>query len=55
MSGKVWFITGASRGFGRIWAEAASTAATKSLPRHARSKVSPISPFGMATRFCRSP
>ena len=23
MSGKVWFITGASRGFGRIWAEAA--------------------------------
>ncbi|HEX7923345.1 MAG TPA: SDR family NAD(P)-dependent oxidoreductase [Bradyrhizobium sp.] len=23
MSGKIWFITGASRGFGRIWAEAA--------------------------------
>ncbi|MGJ5070583.1 SDR family NAD(P)-dependent oxidoreductase [Bradyrhizobium oligotrophicum] len=23
MSGKVWFITGASRGFGRLWAEAA--------------------------------
>ena len=23
MSQKVWFITGASRGFGRIWAEAA--------------------------------
>jgi NAD(P)-dependent dehydrogenase (short-subunit alcohol dehydrogenase family) len=23
MSSKVWFITGASRGFGRIWAEAA--------------------------------
>jgi NAD(P)-dependent dehydrogenase (short-subunit alcohol dehydrogenase family) len=23
MSGKVWFVTGASRGFGRIWAEAA--------------------------------
>ena len=23
MSGKVWFITGASRGFGRVWAEAA--------------------------------
>jgi NAD(P)-dependent dehydrogenase (short-subunit alcohol dehydrogenase family) len=23
MTGKVWFITGASRGFGRIWAEAA--------------------------------
>ena len=23
MSDKVWFITGASRGFGRIWAEAA--------------------------------
>jgi NAD(P)-dependent dehydrogenase (short-subunit alcohol dehydrogenase family) len=23
MSKKVWFITGASRGFGRIWAEAA--------------------------------
>jgi NAD(P)-dependent dehydrogenase (short-subunit alcohol dehydrogenase family) len=23
MNGKVWFITGASRGFGRIWAEAA--------------------------------
>ncbi|MGX5689796.1 SDR family NAD(P)-dependent oxidoreductase [Arcticibacter tournemirensis] len=23
MKGKVWFITGASRGFGRIWAEAA--------------------------------
>jgi len=23
MPGKVWFITGASRGFGRIWAEAA--------------------------------
>jgi NAD(P)-dependent dehydrogenase (short-subunit alcohol dehydrogenase family) len=23
MDGKVWFITGASRGFGRIWAEAA--------------------------------
>ena len=23
MSGKTWFITGASRGFGRIWAEAA--------------------------------
>lgn len=23
MSAKVWFITGASRGFGRIWAEAA--------------------------------
>lgn len=25
MTGKVWFITGASRGFGRIWAEAALT------------------------------
>ena len=23
MHGKVWFITGASRGFGRIWAEGA--------------------------------
>jgi NAD(P)-dependent dehydrogenase (short-subunit alcohol dehydrogenase family) len=23
MAAKVWFITGASRGFGRIWAEAA--------------------------------
>ena len=23
MSSKVWFITGTSRGFGRIWAEAA--------------------------------
>ncbi len=23
MSDKVWFITGASRGFGRIWAEGA--------------------------------
>src|SRR6202000_2870864 len=23
MSGKVWFITGTSRGFGRVWAEAA--------------------------------
>ncbi|MBB4571190.1 hypothetical protein [Rhizobium leucaenae] len=23
MSGKVWFITGDSRGFGRIWADAA--------------------------------
>lgn len=23
MAGKVWFITGSSRGFGRIWAEAA--------------------------------
>lgn len=23
MAGKIWFITGASRGFGRIWAEAA--------------------------------
>ena len=23
MSGKIWFITGASRGFGRIWTEAA--------------------------------
>lgn len=23
MSEKVWFITGASRGFGRVWAEAA--------------------------------
>lgn len=23
MSGKIWFITGASRGFGRVWAEAA--------------------------------
>jgi NADP-dependent 3-hydroxy acid dehydrogenase YdfG len=23
MSGKIWFITGASRGFGRIWAEGA--------------------------------
>src|SRR5579871_1259672 len=23
MAGKTWFITGASRGFGRIWAEAA--------------------------------
>ncbi len=23
MSEKVWFITGASRGFGRIWAEGA--------------------------------
>jgi NAD(P)-dependent dehydrogenase (short-subunit alcohol dehydrogenase family) len=23
MSGKVWFITGASRGFGRVWAEGA--------------------------------
>lgn len=23
MSGEVWFITGASRGFGRLWAEAA--------------------------------
>lgn len=23
MSGKVWFVTGASRGFGRVWAEAA--------------------------------
>ncbi|WP_017539653.1 SDR family NAD(P)-dependent oxidoreductase [Nocardiopsis halophila] len=23
MAGKVWFITGASRGFGRVWAEAA--------------------------------
>lgn len=23
MTDKVWFITGASRGFGRIWAEAA--------------------------------
>ncbi len=23
MNSKVWFITGASRGFGRIWAEAA--------------------------------
>jgi NADP-dependent 3-hydroxy acid dehydrogenase YdfG len=23
MSGKVWFITGTSKGFGRVWAEAA--------------------------------
>jgi NAD(P)-dependent dehydrogenase (short-subunit alcohol dehydrogenase family) len=23
MSKKVWFITGASRGFGRVWAQAA--------------------------------
>src|ERR1700742_1972572 len=23
MTGKVWFITGTSRGFGRVWAEAA--------------------------------
>lgn len=23
MAGKMWFITGASRGFGRMWAEAA--------------------------------
>lgn len=23
MANKIWFITGASRGFGRIWAEAA--------------------------------
>ena len=29
MSKKVWFITGASRGFGRIWAEAALTRGDK--------------------------
>jgi NAD(P)-dependent dehydrogenase (short-subunit alcohol dehydrogenase family) len=29
MAGKVWFITGASRGFGRIWAEAALTRGDK--------------------------
>jgi NAD(P)-dependent dehydrogenase (short-subunit alcohol dehydrogenase family) len=23
MTGKVWFITGTSKGFGRVWAEAA--------------------------------
>ena len=23
MAGKVWFITGTSKGFGRVWAEAA--------------------------------
>jgi NAD(P)-dependent dehydrogenase (short-subunit alcohol dehydrogenase family) len=29
MAGKIWFITGASRGFGRIWAEAALTRGDK--------------------------
>ena len=29
MSSKIWFITGASRGFGRIWAEAALTRGDK--------------------------
>ena len=29
MNSKVWFITGASRGFGRIWAEAALTRGDK--------------------------
>ncbi len=29
MNNKVWFITGASRGFGRIWAEAALTRGNK--------------------------
>jgi hypothetical protein len=30
MANKVWFFPGASRGFGRIWAEAALSAATSS-------------------------
>src|SRR5271170_7851731 len=29
MAGKIWFITGASRGFGRIWTEAALTRGDK--------------------------
>ncbi|EPZ40684.1 hypothetical protein [Alicyclobacillus acidoterrestris] len=30
MDKKIWFITGASRGFGRIWAEAALTRGDRS-------------------------
>lgn len=30
MSAKVWFITGAARGFGRVWAKAALVRGDKS-------------------------
>jgi NAD(P)-dependent dehydrogenase (short-subunit alcohol dehydrogenase family) len=45
---KTWFITGASRGFGRIWAEAARSRGTKLRRRPARWRTVAISSSALA-------
>ena len=51
MSSKVWFITGASRGFGRVWADAALKRGDKSQQRHARLQALPTSKKSTAQTF----
>ena len=48
MSGKIWFMTGASRGFGRIWTEAALTRGDKvaATARNAKSLADLKEKFG---------
>jgi len=53
MPDKVWFITGASRGFGGIWAEGALGRGGKVVATALLWARSPASPKHTAMRFCR--
>ena len=51
---KVWFITGTSKGFGRIWAEAALERGDRVAATARNAHARPRSSSATATTSCRS-